>query len=87
MQSTLPGPHPAALDVGDGAAQEIEAVGTGEGGIGVGEVLADVAEAGGTEQGVRDGVRDHVRIAVAGQAPLARRTRPRPARADERDHR
>ena len=40
-------------------------------GIGVGEVLADVAEPGGAEQGVGDGVGDGVGVAVAVQAAFA----------------
>ena len=38
--------------------------------IGVGEVLADVAEAGRAQQRVGARVGDHVRVAVAGKSPL-----------------
>ena len=38
----------------------------------VGEVVAQVAEAGRAEQGVGDGVGDHVGVAVAGQAAVPR---------------
>ena len=62
------GRPPRRPHVGDGPAQQLEAVGAGEGGIGVGEVLADVAEAGGAEERIGDGVGDRVGVAVAGQA-------------------
>ena len=39
--------------------------------VGVGEVLADVAEPGRAEQGVGHGVGHHVGVAVALEAPLA----------------
>ena len=54
-----------------GATEQVEAVGAGQGGIGVGEVLADVAEAGGAEERVGHGVGDDIGIAVAGQTGLA----------------
>src|SRR5262249_15270231 len=38
--------------------------------IGVRKVLADVAQAGGAEQGIGDRVRDHVGVAVAGETAL-----------------
>ena len=60
------GPH-----VGHGPPQQVDAVGPGPRGVGVGEVLADVAEPGRAEERVGDGVGDHVGVAVAGQAALA----------------
>ena len=47
--------------------------------VGVGEVLADVAEAGGAEQRVGDGVGDDVGVAVAGEARARRGTRTPPS--------
>ena len=71
VQSTLPGSQPGGAHVGDRSAQQLEAVGPGQRGVGVGEVLADVAEPGGAEQRVGDGVGDDVGVAVAGEAALA----------------
>ena len=81
VQSTLPGTQPAARDGGDGPAEQLEAVGPGEGGIGVGEVLADVTEPGRPEQGVGDGVGDgrRHRCGRSGRARRRRRRRRAPA--------
>ena len=46
--------------------------------VGVRVSVADVAEAGGAEQGVGDGVQHHVGVAVAGQAARVRRSRTPP---------
>ena len=54
--------------------QQLDAVGARHRWVGVGEVLADVAEAGGAEQRVGAGVGDGVGVAVADEAPLARRS-------------
>ena len=54
----------------DDVAQEHARVGTGVGGVGVGEEVADVAEGGGAEQGVAEGVEGHVGIAMAQQATV-----------------
>ena len=55
--------------------------------VGVGEVLADVAEPGRAEQRVGDGVGHDVGVAVAGQAPLALELAPRRAPAAGRGRR
>ena len=47
--------------------QQLDRVGPGEGGVGVGEALADVTETGCAEQRLGDGVGDGVAVAVAGQ--------------------
>ena len=72
LQSTLPTSQPAARTRPATVAQQAERVGARPGRVGVGEVLAEVAEAGGAEQGVGGGVGDDVGVAVAGQAPVAR---------------
>ena len=69
------GPH-----VGDRPAQQADRVGARQRGVGVGEVLADVAQAGRAEQGVGDRVGDDVGVAVARPGPARRGTRPRRAR-------
>ena len=48
--------------------QQVQAVGPGPGRVGVGEVAAEVAQAGRPEQGVGQGVGHGVGVAVAGQA-------------------
>jgi hypothetical protein len=61
---------PGGPDPSRHLAQQHEAVGPRERGIRVGEVLADVAQPGRAEQGIRGGVRQHVGVAVADQAAL-----------------
>ena len=73
VQSTLPGAQPAARTSADGPAQQVDAVGARERGIGVGEVLADVAEAGGAEERVGDRVGHRIGVAVPGQPGALRR--------------
>jgi hypothetical protein len=50
-----------------GPAQQADGVRTRQRRIAVGEVLADVAHSAGAEQRVRDGVGDHVTVAVPGE--------------------
>ena len=88
--------HHGAVDVADGPpgvgddgadlGEQVDAVGAAPARVGVGEVLADVAEAGGAEQRVGDGVGHGVGVAVAGQAALAveRAARRAPAAAPGR---
>ena len=57
VQSTLPTRQPVA-DPADHAGQQVHAVGAQPGRVVVGEVAAEVAEAGRAEQGVGDGVGD-----------------------------
>ena len=52
----------------DRARHEERAVGPFPGGIGIGELLAQGAEAGGAEDGVRDGVQEGVSVGVALEA-------------------
>ena len=67
VTSTLPTSHSAATRLHH-PGEQVGAVGAGVGGVVVGKVGADVAEAGRAEQGVADGVGDRVGVAVAGQA-------------------
>ena len=70
------GPH-----VGHRPAQQVDRVGPGPRRVGVGEVLADVAQPGRAQQRVGDRVGDHVGVAVPGRPALARE---RHAAEDER---
>ena len=56
--------HPAG-----GLGEQLDAVGAGPRRVGVGEVLADVAQPGRAQQGVGAGVGDDVGVAVAAQGP------------------
>ena len=71
VQSTLPGSQPAARTSATARRSRSMLSAPAQRGVGVGEVLADVAEPGGAEERVGDGVGDHVGVAVAGQAALA----------------
>lgn len=53
--------------LGDDRAQQLDAVGIGPRRIGVGEVIAEVAEAGSAEHRIGERVRDRVGVAVPGQ--------------------
>ena len=65
-QSTLPiGPSRRARTIVATSRQQLDRVGPGQRRVGVGEALADVAEAGRTEQRLGDGVGDRVAVAVA----------------------
>ena len=68
----------------DDVAQQGEARGALEGGVGVGEQRADVAHAGGAQQRVDHGMRGDVGVGVAGEAPVVRRSRARRARGGDR---
>ena len=72
VQSTLAGCQPAARIPIRDLGEEAQVVGAGPGRVGVGEVLTDVAEAGGAQQGVGAGVGGGVGVAVAPQRGLAR---------------
>ena len=72
---------PSAGHVGDDVAQQHDRVGARQRRVGVGEVLADVAEPGGAEQRVGDGVGDRVGVAVADEARARRGTGSRRAPA------
>ena len=68
VTSTLPTRKPAPCTRGHGRAEQLEAVGIFPGGVAVGKQRADVAERGGTEHGVGDGVADDVGIGMAFEA-------------------
>src|SRR6266536_5463564 len=59
-----------------GLAAEAEAVGAGPAWVAGREVLAEVAEAGGAQHRVADGVGEHVGVGVAGEAALERHHHP-----------
>ena len=80
-QSTLPIVQPAAAHHAGDWREQHERVGARPLRVGVGEVLADVAEPGGAEQRVGDGVGDDVGVAVADAARARRRRRRRRAPA------
>lgn len=48
--------------------EEQKAVDVGKLRIGIGKMLAQVAEVGGAEQGVADGVAEHIRVGMPGEA-------------------
>ena len=66
--------------------QDPDRVGARQLGVGVGEVLPDVAETGGAEQGVGHGVGDGIGVAVPAEPALAleRAARRAPARGPDR---
>ncbi len=63
-------PQPAGGDHRHHRAQQLDRVGVTPALVGVGEVLADVAQPGGAEQRVGDGVGEHVGVRVSLQAEL-----------------
>ena len=67
-QSALPSIHPSSSTARGHEPQQLDRVGTGEGGIGVGEPFADVAEPRRAEHRVGDGVGDGVAVAVADES-------------------
>ena len=83
-QSMLTTAHASSAEQRHDVAQHRDRVGARPPWIGVGEVLADVAEPGRTEQGVGAGVGDHVGVAVAARGRARPRTRRRRAPAPGR---
>ena len=67
VQSTFAATPARRAHVGDRAAQQLDAVGAGERRVVVGEVLADVAKAGGGEEGVYDCVGHDIGVTVPGK--------------------
>ena len=63
-------PQPLAAHQGRHLAQQRDRVGAAPALVGVGEVLADVAQPGRPQQRVHDRVREDVGVGVAGQAQL-----------------
>ena len=72
MTSTWETAQPAPGYLGEHRAQQVHGVGVAPPLVGVGEVLADVAEAGRAEQRVDDRVGQDVGVGVALEAELAR---------------
>ena len=70
VASTLTTRSPRSASSATTAAQQRERVGAAPALVGVGEVLADVAEARGAEQRVDHGVREHVGVGVPVEAAL-----------------
>ena len=72
VASTLPTCQPATLDRRAAFGEQRERVGAAVLRVGVGEVMADVAERGGAEQGIGDRVAERVGVGVAEQAVRVR---------------
>ncbi len=84
VQSTLTTRRPCSATLATTRREQLHRVGVAPALVGVGEVLADVSEAGGAEQRVDHRVGEHVRVGVAVETLLVTRSRRRRSPAGAR---